>query len=127
MEELAPQEIDGETMVGIAAEVPQSDIMGAGGVDTDVLEDLPELEELDIEVDTDQTQAVEVWIDSDGYLRRITLVGEVIDIFGFDEPLDIEVPTEAVDLTDRRDLFEQLDIEWALMQEDDIVVVPSDD
>jgi hypothetical protein len=87
----------------------------------------------------------EVWIDGDGYLRRVAftldmeqllvaMAGELgeepppsgaigpqmritMDYFGYGEDMGITVPAETVDLTDRPELFDY----WALTQLADVL------
>lgn len=124
VEELGTDEIDGETVTGLAAEVNMADLLGAQNVD---LGDLgPEAEGM-----SDLSFPLEVWIDGDDQLRRITFsfdseafsdvaeesgedlaeldglgdmsFGTTIDFSDYgDDSISVDVPTgdEVVDITD---------------------------
>lgn len=103
--EVGTETIDGvelrryEVTVDIAAviaAVPQAEL-------DDVLGDL------DVpEIDVPDTLVYDVWVTADNDLRRVAFDTELggqtiamqLDITASDEPLDIEVPTDALDLTD---------------------------
>jgi hypothetical protein len=125
VEELGQEEIRGVPATGLAAEVPFEDLFaaqGAGLGGVDVMNDI--------------TVPIEVWVDRDGLVRRVSFgfhhkdvaqalgpdgdaavaggpsfpvdVDYALDLFDYgDESIEIEFPTDAVDVTDAyRQMFE---------------------
>jgi hypothetical protein len=118
VEELGEDEIRGVAVTGLAAEVPFEDLFaaqGAGLGGVDVMNDI--------------TVPIEVWVDRDGLVRRVSFgfhhddlaqalgpdgdaavaggrsfpvdVDYALDLFDYgDESIEIEFPTDAVDVTD---------------------------
>ena len=125
VEELGEEEIRGVAVTGLAAEVPFEDLLAAEGTGRG-----------SIEVMNDITVPVEVWVDRDGLVRRVGFgfhrddvaeavgpgtdgavtaapsfpvdVDYALDLFDYgDESIEIEFPTDAVDVTDAyRQMFE---------------------
>jgi hypothetical protein len=124
--ELEPIEVRGQMMHGIAAEVTNRDLLEADGVDIDEFVSLfPEEEDL-----LDTTVDMGVWVDSDGYVGRLSwtlditqMVGVdgiephdvaemesvfgaasmtfVVDLYDYGDPgISIEIPADASDVTD---------------------------
>jgi hypothetical protein len=118
VEELGEDEIRGVAVTGLAAEVPFEDLLAAEGTGRG-----------SIEVMNDITVPVEVWVDRDGLVRRVGFgfhrddvaeavgpgtdgavtaapsfpvdVDYTLDLFDYgDESIEIEFPTDAVDVTD---------------------------
>ncbi|MGH9250111.1 MAG: hypothetical protein ACRD0W_11410 [Acidimicrobiales bacterium] len=118
VEELGHDEIRGVAVNGLAAEVPFEDIWGAHDSRVGA-----------IEMMNDITVPIEVWVDGDGLLRRVSFgfhhdevgralgaegdgaltggpavqpdVDYTLDLFDYgDESISIEFPTDAVDVTD---------------------------
>jgi hypothetical protein len=150
-------EIRGEDVVGIEAEIGFLDLLAADGTDPEAfldlflegmmpgiagseIPDVDEFIELMRTVLTEVTLPTEVWIDGDGYLRRMAysldmeqvvsvIAAELdeepppagamgpqmrftMDFFDYGQGIDITAPEESTDLTDRPDLFDY----WALME-----------
>lgn len=131
VDELGIEEIDGEPMTGLAAELSLVEMLEAQDVDVDAALDevarRPGAPDDAREVMASMRFAMEVWIDADGHVRRLTCdMGETMrdlaDELGedpstmaglfdwritadFDDygdqsiPAEIPTPTEAVDLT----------------------------
>ena len=122
VDELGSDTIDGDTVSGLAAQVTLGDIYEGRGVDIEQL--IP-----GASVVTDVLVPIEVWVDSDGHIRRIDMTIDADDIadaardagaddeeaavaasgagsnvitfsdYG-DESISVELPTGAVDITE---------------------------
>jgi hypothetical protein len=112
VEELGQAEVRGVAVNGLAAEVPFEDMLGAHGNRVE-----------GVELMNDITVPIEVWVDGDGLVRRVSFgfhhddvaqalgpdgddavpvgVDYTLDLFDYgDESISIEFPTDAVDVTD---------------------------
>jgi hypothetical protein len=123
VEALGRDEIRGVPVNGLAAEVPFDDLMTAPGTDAGGIGAMK-----------DTTVPVEVWVDRDGLIRRVSVefgrgsmaealgpeaplssfpvdVDYTVDLFDYgDESIVIELPAEAVDVTDAfREMLETMD------------------
>jgi hypothetical protein len=109
--DLGESEIRSVPVRGLAAEVPYADLLAAQGISPGSTEAI-----------NDITVPVEVWVDRDGLVRRVSFefrFGEItevpgpeprsyrpdvaftVDLFDYgDESIDVELPTDAVDITD---------------------------
>jgi hypothetical protein len=120
VEELGSDEIDGVEVEGLAAEVGFSDLMAAAGTDPSTMGDV-----LPGEMDS-MTFPLEVWVDGDDQVRRLTFnfdaesladiageeagdipsemgdfsMGMTMDFSDYGEDIEIEAPSDAVDITD---------------------------
>jgi hypothetical protein len=156
--ELGVSEVRGEDVVGIEAEIGFVEMLEADGIEAEDFadaflgsmmagmapDDVPPSEvdrvtEAVSSVMLELTMPTEVWVDGDGYLRRIAYsmdledfvfavtdrLGEepppggafglsmrfTMDVFDYGEEMGITVPEATVDLTERPDLFDY----WALV------------
>lgn len=135
VEELGTDEIAGTGVNGSSAELGMGEMMEAGGTDPDDFVDQMAANETgpgDAEARAalaermlDAEVPVEVWVDGEGYVRRISVETDFVDILGTafllvsdedidefrvgsttdysgygDEAIAIELPTDAVDATD---------------------------
>lgn len=128
VEDLGEGDVRGTAVHGLSAEVAMADLMEASGQDPEAVaaaagpgegEAIGEL--------YDMTTAIEVWIDDDGYLRRMAFgygmdeiaeamaedpgdlgqlgLGDmrfsyVMDMFDYGTAVDFEPPADAIDITD---------------------------
>lgn len=128
VEDLGAGEVQGESVQGLAAEVTMADLLEASGQDADALADLGSVDGDDtIDELYDTTTTIEVWIDDDGYLRRMAFgfstdelagamgqdaaalgaagMGDLhftyaMDLSDYGATVDFEVPADVVDITD---------------------------
>lgn len=128
VEELGAGEVRGDAVQGLAAEVTMADLMEASGQDAGALADLGSVDGDDtIDELYSTATTIEVWIDDDGYLRRLAFgysmddlalaMGEhpdamgaagmsdmhftyAMDMYDHGATVEFEVPTDAVDITD---------------------------
>lgn len=113
VEELGYDGIRGVAVTGLAAEVRYGDLLAAHGSGP-----------ASIEAMNDITVPVEVWVDRDGLVRRVSVefgrdamaealgpeadlssfpvnVAFTLDLFDYgDESIDVELPADAIDVTD---------------------------
>ncbi len=128
VEDLGTDEVRGTSVHGVAADVTLGDLLEASGQDPDAFADISSFGDSSA-VDTlyDITTPVEVWVDDEGYLRRMSYgwgfddiaeamgadAGDVagtgmggmhfsyvMDMFDYGSEVDFEVPADAVDITD---------------------------
>ena len=127
--DLGSSEVRGVAVQGLSAEVTIADMLEASGQDPDALAEVAAngtAEEVTAAL-YDTTVPVEVWVDDDGYLRRLQYgysLGDVldamswdpsgpagggmldldfayaVDMFDYGAELDFEPPDDAVDITD---------------------------
>lgn len=128
VEDLGTDEVRGTSVHGVAADVTLADLLEASGQDPDALADLSSFGDSSAaDALFDTTTPVEVWVDDEGYLRRMaygwdfadiaegmgasaddvagTGMGDmsfsyVMDMFDYGAEVDFEPPTDAVDVTD---------------------------
>ena len=138
VEELGEDEIRGVAATGLAAEVPFEDLFAAQGTGL-----------AGVDVMNDITVPIEVWVDRDGLVRRVSFgfhhddvaqalgpdgdlamgggpsfpvdVDYALDLFDYgDESIEIEFPTDAVDITNTyRQMFE------SALESGSAVIIPS--
>ena len=104
VEDLGEDEVDGDAVTGLSADVPYADMLASSGTDADALaEAMPgEGAEAVQSALADLTLPMEVWVDDEGLVRRM---GYSLDMGELVEALDIpadEVPEDemfAVDYT----------------------------
>jgi hypothetical protein len=126
VEELGTDEIDGVEVQGLAAEVDLGDLMAASGTDPDALSTDTDSGSIDM---ASFSFPLEVWIDRDDHVRRIDFsfsaesfadlaeesgedvedmpseledfsLGMTMDFSDYGDAIEIEVPSDAVDVTD---------------------------
>jgi hypothetical protein len=128
VEDLGAGEVQGEPVQGLAAEVTMADLMEASGQDAGALADLGSVDGDDtIDELYGTATTIEVWIDEDGFLRRMAFgfgtddlagaLGEdaaamgaaglgdlhfsyAMDMYDYGATVDFEVPPDTVDITD---------------------------
>lgn len=112
VEDLGDAEIRGVPVRGVAAEVPYADLLAAQGVGPGSSEAIDDI-----------TVPIDVWVDRDALVRRVSFefrvdeiteafgqeppgssrpdVAFTVDLFDYgDESIDVELPADAVDITD---------------------------
>jgi hypothetical protein len=118
VEELGSAEVRGTAVQGLSAEVTMGELMEASGQDPEAIGTTA------AEAVFDTPAEIEVWIDDDGYLRRMAFgydmadvadaMGEdtdglgvanlqfsyMMDMFDYGATVDFEAPADAVDITD---------------------------
>ena len=118
VEEIGRAEVRGVAVQGLAAEVSMGELMEASGQDPEAIAAAGG------EAVFDMPATIEVWVDDDGYLRRMTFgydlaevvgaMGEdpssfgmadmrfsyMMDMFDYGATVDFEAPADAVDITD---------------------------
>jgi hypothetical protein len=129
VEDLGSSDIRDTAVNGLAAEVTLGDLVEASGQDPDALAELGGVGSTAEDVQQslyETTIPVEVWVDGDGYLRRMSFgwgfddiaeaLGEetgdlgpgmedmhftyMMDMFDYGTTVDFEAPADAVDITD---------------------------
>lgn len=123
VEDLGEGDVRGTAVHGLSAEVAMADLIEASGQNPD---DIAGVDEATTEL-YDMTTAIEVWIDDDGYLRRMAFgysmddiaaaMGEdagefdqlglgdmrfsyLMDMFDYGTAVDFEPPADTIDITD---------------------------
>ena len=134
VEELGTDEVDGVGVNGLAADVPMTDMLEANGTDPEDYSEqvMAEGDESGLDADTrtaivertlDYEMPCEVWVDGEGYVRRITVEVDMTEIMGWvraqamgmdeftiggtidysaygDEGIAVEFPADAIDATE---------------------------
>jgi hypothetical protein len=135
VEELGTDEIDGTGVNGLNAELPMREVLEAGGSDAEgYLEEVTADDRLGSDADSraalaervlDTELPVEVWVDGQGYVRRISVEIDLVEALGWayflanaqeideytfgsttdysaygDQTIAVELPSDSVDATD---------------------------